>query len=215
MNRPSIRLGFSIAARLEVERPRAGAEVNVESEEGRRPAGLLTQQPRERSRDGRCADAPADANNCSHHMRLVSLGFTTRSRDDHLGMRERVAQLVDRERLQQIIVDAAGDEVAIEAHVIDGARRDHDRAGLANFRERIDVIERICGFTEIHEQDVRARRHRQRLHGIAKAALVDLFRRPAVLDGDRPKHVGGGVVADEGSERIAQTGACLERSVHH
>ena len=130
-------------------------------------------------------------------------------------MREGVAQLVDRERLQQIIVDAAGDEVAIQAHVVDGARRDHDRPGLADFRKRVDVVERIGGFAEIDEQDVRARRHRQRLDRVAQAALVDLLRRPAVLDRNRPQHVGGRIVADEGGEGIAQPRACLKRSVHH
>ena len=130
-------------------------------------------------------------------------------------MGEGVAQLVDRERLQQIVVDAAGDEVAIEADVVDGAGRDHDRARLADFRERVDVVERIGGFGQVDEQDVRAGRDRQRLDRVAETALVDLLRRPAVLDRDRPKHVGGRIVADEGSERIAQTGARLERSVHH
>ena len=50
-------------------------------------------------------------------------------------MGEAVAQLVDRERLQQIIVDAAGDEVAVEADVVDLAGGDHDRARLADFGE--------------------------------------------------------------------------------
>ena len=130
-------------------------------------------------------------------------------------MRETVAQLVDRERLQQIIVDAAGDEVAIEADVVDRPGRDHDRARLANFCERVDVVQRVGGFAQIHEQDVRACRDRQRLDGVAQPAFVDLLRRPAVLDRDRPKHVGRRVVADERGEGIAQTGAGLERSIHY
>ena len=36
-----------------------------------------------------------------------------------------------------------------------------------------------------------------------------------MLDRNRPKHVGGGVVADESLERIAQSSACLERGVHY
>ena len=35
------------------------------------------------------------------------------------------------------------------------------------------------------------------------------------LDGHRPKHVGGCIVANEGGERIAQPRARLERSVHY
>ena len=130
-------------------------------------------------------------------------------------MRKGVAQLVDREWLKQIIVDAARDEVAVQADIIDGAGRDHDRARLAYLRKRVDVVERIGGFAQVDEQDVRAGRNRQRLHRVAKAALVDLLRRPAVLDRNRPQHVGGRIVADKGRERITQTRACLERSVHH
>ena len=203
------------AAGLEVERQRAGAEMDVEVEQRGRAARLLAQQPGERGRDGRGADAAADADDGGHDVRLVGLGFAARARQDRLGMREGVAQLVDRERLQQIIVDAAGDEVAIQAHVVDRAGGDHDRARLAHFGERVDVVQRIGRFAEVDEQDVRAGRDRQRLDRVAQPALVDLLRRPAVLDRNRPQHVGGGIVADEGGERIAQTRACLERSVHY
>ena len=130
-------------------------------------------------------------------------------------MRKGVAQLIDRKRLEEIVVNAACDEVTIEADIIDSSGRDHDRPGLADFRERIDVVERIRGLGEIHEKNVRAGRDGQRLDGVPETALVDLLRRPAVLDGNRTKHVGRCIVADEGSEGIAQTGARLERSVHH
>jgi hypothetical protein len=36
-----------------------------------------------------------------------------------------------------------------------------------------------------------------------------------VLDRNRPKHVGSRIVAHEGGEGITQTGAGLERSIHH
>ena len=55
-----------------------------------------------------------------------------------------VAQLVDRERFQKIVVDAAGDEVAIEADIVDLARGDDDRARLAHFGQRIDIVDRIA-----------------------------------------------------------------------
>ena len=110
-------------------------------------------------------------------------------------MREAVPQLVDREGLQQIVVDPAGDEVAVEPHVIHRAGGDHDRPGLANFCKRVDVVQRIRGLAKVDEQDVRAGRNRERLDRVAKATFVDLFRAPPVLDGNRPKHIGGGVVA--------------------
>jgi hypothetical protein len=147
-------------------------------------------------------------------VRLVRLSLPARAGQDHLGMREGIAQLIDRERLEQVIVDPAGNEVAVEADVVDGAGSDHDRARLADFRKRVDVVERIGGFAEVDEQDVRACRHRERLHGIAQSALVDLFRRPTVLDRHRPKHVGRRIVADESGERVSKSRACLERSVH-
>ena len=203
------------AARLEVERQGAGAEMDVEVEQRGAAVRLLAQQPGQRGRDGRSTDAAANADDGGHDVRLVGLRFAARAGQDRLGMGEGVAQLVDRERLEQIIVDAAGDEVAVQADVVDRAGGDHDRARLADLGERVDVVERIGGFAQVHEQDVRAGRNRQRLDRVAKAALVDLLRRPAVLDRDRPKHVRGRIVADECGERIAQTRACLERSVHY
>ena len=129
-------------------------------------------------------------------------------------MAERVAQLVGRERLQQIVLDAAGDEVAIEAHVIDLPGGDHDRAGLADLGESVDVVQRVARFRQIDEQDVRAGGDGQRLDRIAQAAFVDLFGRPAVLDRDRAEHVGCRIVADVGGERVARSGASVEGSVH-
>jgi hypothetical protein len=35
-------------------------------------------------------------------------------------------------------------QVAVQADVVDLAARDHDRAGLADFRERVDVVQRIA-----------------------------------------------------------------------
>src|SRR3954447_26097600 len=101
-------------------------------------------------------------------------------------MREGIAQLIDREWLQQIVVDAAGDEIAIEADVIDGSRGDPDRPRFADFRERVDVVERVGGFAEVDERDVRAGRHGQRLYRFAQPSLVLLLRGPAVFDGDGP-----------------------------
>ena len=73
MNRPSMRLGFSIASvrprpgsRSSAER--AGAEMDVEVEQGGRAAGLVAHQPGERGRDGRGADAAADADHGGHDV---------------------------------------------------------------------------------------------------------------------------------------------------
>jgi len=164
MNRPSMRLGFSIASVRPRPGSRSSARAPVPKWTSRSSSAVerrdFPEQPRQRGGDGRRADAAADADDGGHDVRAVSLRFPARTRQDHLRMRERVAQLIDRERLQQIIVNAAGDEVAIEADVVDGAGRDHDRARFADFRQRVDVVERIRGFAEVHEQNVRACRHR-------------------------------------------------------
>jgi hypothetical protein len=134
----------------------------------------------------------------------------------HLRVGEGVTQLIGREGLQQIILNAAGKQVAIEPHVVDLAGGDHDRAGLADFGQRVDVGQRITAFAKIDEQDRRACRDRERLHRVAKPALVHLLRRPAMLDGDRPKEIGGRILADERGEGIAKAtrAAGIEWRVH-
>jgi uncharacterized sporulation protein YeaH/YhbH (DUF444 family) len=134
-------------------------------------------------------------------------------RKDRLRIGQRVADLIERQRFQEVILNAARQEIAIEANVVDLARRDDDGAGFADLRQRVDVVDRIARLGHVDEQDIRARRDRQRLHRVAQAALV------ALLDG--PAHVGGGdadqlqriVVAHKGVERVTQPG-CFERRVH-
>jgi hypothetical protein len=195
------------AARLEVEAEGAGPEMDVEVEQGGRPAAFVAHQPGERGGDGRGADAAAHADHRRGDVGLLGgvLG-KTRARDGELGMGEGVAQLVGGERLQEIVLDAARDEVSIEPHVVHLAGRDHHRAGLAYLGERIDVAQRIARFAEVDEQDARAGRDRKRLHRVAQPALVHLFRRPAMLHRNRTEHVRRRVVADESGERIAKAG---------
>ena len=57
---------------------------------------------------------------------------------------------------------------------------------------------------------------RQRLDRVAQAALVDLLRRPAMLDRDRAEQLGRRLVADEGGEGIAETARRgVEGRVHY
>ncbi len=142
------------AAGLEVERERAGAEMDVEVEQGGRAAALVAHQPGQRGGDGRGADAAADADHRRHDVGLLARRLDhPRAGNGHLRIGEGVAQLVGGERLQQIVLDAAGDEVAIEADVVDLAGGDHHRARLADFGERVDVVERVARFAEVDEQD--------------------------------------------------------------
>jgi hypothetical protein len=131
-----------------------------------------------------------------------------------LGRRQRVAHSVDVERLEQIVLNAAAEQVAIEAHVIDLATRDHHRAGLTHFGEGIDVVERIAGLGEIDEQHVRARCHRQRLHGVAQAALVHALERPAEFLRNDAQQVEAVLVADIGLEGVTAADDGFKRCVH-
>ena len=55
-----------------------------------------------------------------------------------------LAHLLGGEGLEEIVLDPALDEVAIEADVVDLAGRDHDRAGLAYLGQTVDVVQRIA-----------------------------------------------------------------------
>src|SRR3712207_7905418 len=68
--------------------------------------------------------------------------------------------------------------------------------------------ERVARFRKVDEQDRGAGRDGQSLDRVAKAALVDLFGRPAVLDRDRPKHLG-----DRKSTRLNSSHANISYAV--
>src|SRR5690606_40337613 len=56
---------------------------------------------------------------------------------------------------------------------------------LADLGQGVDVVQRIAAFRQVDHQDVRACRDRERLDGVAQAALVALLGLPAHLDEDR------------------------------
>ena len=200
-----MRLGFSIAS----VRPRPGSRSSASapvpkwtsrsSKADERPA----LSPIIQARDDEMVEAPTPPR--TPITTAVTLGFSVlvfgdaRTGNGQLRIGKGIAQLVGRERLQQIVLDAAGDEIAIEAHVVHLAGGDHHRARLADLGERVDVAQRVAGLAEVDEQDARARaRRRASATALAKAALVDLLGRPAMLDGDRAKNIRRCVVADEG-----------------
>jgi len=194
------------AAGFEVERQGAGAEMHVEIEQRGLAAGLLADRPGKRRRYERCADAATHANDGHHVMRLVveHVGML-RCGQHRLRHRQRFADLFERQRLQQIVLNAAGQKVAVQANVVHLAGRDHDGAGFAHFGQCVDVVDRVARFRHVDEQDVRARGNRQRLHGIAQTALVTFFDRPAHVVRCGPDQIQRIVVADEGVEGVTQT----------
>jgi len=101
-----------------------------------------------------------------------------------------------------------------DASIVDLAHRDNHGARLADFGKRVDVVQRVAAFRQVDQQDVRAGRDRKRLDGVAKAALVALFRLPTHVDDDRAQHVERGLVAQEGGKHVAVGTAGFPRSIH-
>ncbi len=135
--------------------------------------------------------------------------------EDRLRMGERLAQHVGAQRLEQIVLDAADDEVAVQSDIVDLAGRDHDGTRLADLGQRVDVVQRVAGLGEVDEQDLRAGRDGEGLNRVAQPALVHLLGYPAHLDRDGPHDLGGGLVADKGDEGLAVADpAAAERRVH-
>src|SRR3546814_4986844 len=87
---------------------------------------------------------------------------------------ECLAQSVRIERLQQIVLDAARHQIAIEANIVDAAGCDHDRARLAHLRQRVDVIDRIAGFRQIDDQHrgARSEEHTSELQSLMRISYA-------------------------------------------
>src|SRR3546814_15998985 len=88
--------------------------------------------------------------------------YTTlfRSRIEYsLCLRENFAKLVCAEGLQQIILQPAGNEVAIKTHIIDLPGCNDHGSRFAHFSETIDIVQRIARFRYIYEEDIGAGGH--------------------------------------------------------
>ena len=204
------------APRLQIERERAGAEMHVEIEQRCRQRVIVAEQPSERCRHHRCAHAAACADDCGRYVALRRFRIArSRGAEHRLRLVERVAQLPRRQGLEQIVVNTARQQVAIQAHVVHLPDGDDDGARLAHFGQRVDVVEGIAAFGQIDHQDVGAGRHGQGLDRVAQSALGAFFRLPAQFDDDGPEHVERGFIADEGGEGIAIAGSVgFPRCVH-
>ena len=176
--------------------------MDVEVEQRGGPLLLVAEQPGERGGDAGRADATTRADDGGGEVRPFRARVAWR-KEYRLRLRQCIAQLVSAKGLQQIILNAAGDEVAIQADIVHLARRDHDSAGFAHFGKAVDVVQRVAAFGHVDEQDLRACADRKALHGIAHAALVHLFRGPAHFGGDHRQQIMAMIIADEGVEGIA------------
>ena len=143
------------ATRFEIERQGAGAEMHVEIEQRGRHLVIDAEQPGERSRDGGCPYAAARADDRGGDMALGRRAVGLRRSEDHLRMRQRIAQLRGVQRLEQIVVNAARQQIAIEPHVVHLPDGDDHRAGFAHFGQGVDVVQRIAAFRQVDEEDRR------------------------------------------------------------
>ena len=178
--------------------------MQVEVEQRGHATGVLAELPCERGRHGRCADAAARPDDHDADMRALDRRFPRLGCVQHrLRLQDGIADLIRPHGLEQIVVQAARDQVAIQPDVVDLAHGDHHGAGLADLGQRVDVIEWIARFRKIDQQDVGACGDRQRLDCIAQAALAALFRRPAHVDRHRAHDVERRLVTDKGRELVA------------
>ena len=69
-----------------------------------------------------------------------------RTGENHLRLGQGVAKLICVERFQEIILDAARQQIAIQANIIHLTGSDNDRSRLAHFCEAVNVIQRIAAF---------------------------------------------------------------------
>src|SRR3546814_2839438 len=90
--------------------------MDVEIEQRGRALTALAEQPGERGRDRRGTDAAARADHRGRAMRPFDRRFDRLGGVEHrLRVRERLPQHVWVERFEQVILDAAGDEIAIRS----------------------------------------------------------------------------------------------------
>ncbi len=191
-------------ARLEIQRECAGAEVDVEIEQRRGEMLVRSEIPAERGRQRRGADTAAGADDRGRDVALDHFDIAAaRGAENRLRLIERVAQRRRGKRLEEVVVDSACEQIAVEPHIIDLPDGDHHGARFANLGQRIDIVERVAAFRQIDEQDVGAGTDRERLDRVAQTALVAFLRRPAEFDDHRTQHVERILVADIGGERVA------------
>ena len=121
------------ATGLQVQRKSSGAEMNVEVKQRGQALPVMAEQPGQRGRNGRCADAAARADHSGRDMGLFGLMIIVfRCIQDRLRLRQDVAQLVRTKRFQQIVLQAADDKIAIQAYVVHLTHGNHNGARFAD-----------------------------------------------------------------------------------
>jgi len=102
-------------------------------------------------RDGGCADAAFradDGNDPADRLRL--------RRRKQAANRAHHVQGVDRG--DDVVADAAANQLAIQRDVVDAADHDHAGTGIANRRELIEASKNIAAALGFQDDDVRRRR---------------------------------------------------------
>jgi hypothetical protein len=162
--------GFTQAmARLQVERQRHCPELQIEVDQGYLAPPLVSDQPGDAGRDHGCSDTASGAGDGHQLAELVAAGF------DHAGgrVRERLLQQGGRDRLDQVVGDAMGQQIAEDRAVVALAERDHGHARLADVGQAVDVGERQLGLTEVDQQQPRRAMLAQVLDRLFDPAFTD------------------------------------------
>ena len=78
-------------------------------------------------------------------MRAFTTGVMDLGRvKDSLRLREGFAQVIGAKGLEEVILQPAGDEVAVETDIVDLTGRDDYGSRLTYFGQAIDVVDRIA-----------------------------------------------------------------------
>jgi hypothetical protein len=197
-------------ARLEVERQRDRAELQIEVDQDHAPPPLVGDQPgdagRERGRADPAARA-ADRDQAAELLAALDHAALVARREDRLLQERR------RDRLDQVVGDAVLQQVAEQAAVVARPERQHGHPGLAHVGQAVDVGQRQLGVAEVdHQQLGRA----------LLAEVLDRVRDGALADRGMGQHqladhlVDDGVglfIGDEGEElltlfRVRLLGRC-------
>ena len=132
--------------------------------------------------DGGGADATLGANHGKRATDRIGIG-----RGENAG--HRADDILAFDRRDQIVGDAATDQVAIELHVVETADDDHLGAGIAAFRQPVEAVEQFLAHAGVLDQHhVRRRRIAigfQRRGDAAGLELEMCLRHAAIFSGNR------------------------------
>jgi hypothetical protein len=117
-----------------------GAEREIEVHNDRLKAQVATDRPRDIVRDGRSPDATLGADYGYDAAYRLGIGCGKQVAD-------RPHDVDGANGRHQIFADPAARQLAIKPDVVDAAKHDHPRTGIADLRQLIETLENVVGST--------------------------------------------------------------------